>query len=65
LLAHRAKAGVDLAAVGVRGNAVEHAARAELRAESGVLGAVRVLRFFFGVEVVEIPVRLVGPVHGR
>ena len=46
------------------GLAVQHAARAELRAERRVLRIVRQLRLLLGVEVVEVAVELVEAVHG-
>ena len=49
----------------VSGLAVQHAARAILRAERRVFRIVRQFRLFLGVEVVEIAVELVEAVHGR
>ena len=43
--------------------AIEHAARAELLAELGVLRVVGMLRFLLGVEVIEVAVELVEAVH--
>ena len=47
------------------GLALQHAARAELRLELGVLRIVGVLRLVLGVEVVEVAEELVEPVDGR
>ena len=47
------------------GLAIEHAARAVLLAELGILRVVRQLRLFLGVEVVEVAVELIKTVHRR
>ena len=65
LLADLAEARIDRRVVRVRGLAVHHAARAELRAERRVLRIVRQFRLFLGVQVIEIAVELVEAVHGR
>ena len=44
---------------------LQHAARAELRAELGILRVVRILRLVLGVEVIEIAEELVEAVDGR
>ena len=64
LLAHRAEARVGLATVGIGRNAIEQAARAELRAEGRILRIIGVFRLFLGVEVIEVAVELVEAVHG-
>jgi hypothetical protein len=53
-----------LGAVGVR-PAVEHATRTEPFPERGIRRVVRVLRLFFGVQVVEVAEELVEAVDGR
>ena len=63
LLADLAEARVIGGIVLVRREAVQDAARAELRLEGRVLRVVDVLRFFLGVEVVEIAEPLIEPVH--
>ena len=65
LLAHRAEARVGLAAVGFGRVAAQHAARAELFAESGIFRVVRILRLLLGVEVIEVAEELVEAVHRR
>ncbi len=47
------------------GPGVEHAARAELLPESGILRVVRLLGLLLGVEVVEVAEELVEAVHRR
>ena len=47
------------------GDAVEHAARTELLLERRILGVVGQLRFFLGVQVIEVAEELVEAVHGR
>ena len=47
------------------GHAVEHAARSELLLELRILGIVGQLRFFLGVQVIEVAEELVEAVHGR
>ena len=65
LLADLAEARVDGRVVLVRGLAVQHAARAVLRAERRVLRIVRQFRLFLGVQVVEVAVELVEAVDRR
>jgi hypothetical protein len=45
--------------------AIEHAARTELLAERGIFRIVRQLGLFFRVEVIEVAVELVEPMHRR
>ena len=65
LLADAAEARLDRGIVLVGGLAVEHAARAELRAERRVLRVIRQLGLFLGIEVIEVAVELVEAVHRR
>ena len=44
---------------------MQHAARAEEFLELGVFGVVRILRLFFGVQVVEVAKELVEAVDAR
>ena len=48
-----------------RRGAMEHAARAELFLERGILGIVGELRLLLGVQVIEVAEELVEAVHGR
>ena len=57
----RQRAGIFDPAIGI---GMKHAARPEVLFELGVLRVVGVLRFFFGVEVVEITEKLVEAVVG-
>ena len=63
-LPHAPKRGSSPGVVGVGGDAVEDAARAELLLERRVLRVVLVLRLLLGVEVVEVAEELVEAVHG-
>ena len=65
LLADPAEARVLRRIVAIGRLAFQHAARAELGAELGVLRIVGVLRLLLGVEVVEVAEELVEAVHGR
>ena len=47
------------------GNALHHAARAELRPERRVLWIVRMFRLVLGIQVIEVAEELVEAVHGR
>ena len=49
----------------LRGFAVQHAARTELGAEGRILRIVDVLRFFLGIEAIQVAVELIEAVHGR
>jgi hypothetical protein len=64
LLADRAKAGILGRVVDIRCKAVDHAAWSVLLIEFGIVRPVLVLRFLGGVEVVQVAVELVEPVHG-
>ena len=64
LLADLAEARIHGRVVLVRGLAIHHAARSELRAERRILRVVRQFRLFLGVQVVEVAVELVKAVHG-
>ena len=44
---------------------MQHAARSELLLERRILGIVGQLRFFLGIQVIEIAEELVEAVHGR
>ncbi len=61
----RPKRGSSVGIVLVAGLALQHAARAELRLELGVLRIVGMLRLVLGVEVVEVAEELVEPVDRR
>ena len=65
LLADAPVGGIDGRIVGVGGLAFEHAARPELGPELRILGVIRILRLFLGVEMVEIAEEFVEAVHGR
>src|SRR5262249_40354274 len=65
LLAPGAEARVVAWRVGLRRHAFQHAARAELGGEAGILGIVRMLRLVLGIEVVEIAEELVEAMHRR
>ena len=65
LLADAAEARILRRIVAVGRLALQHAARAELGAELGVLRVVGVLRLLLGIEVVEVAEELVEAVHGR
>ena len=65
LLADLAEARIDRRIVGVGGQGVEHAARAELRTERGILRIVLVLRLLLGIQVIEIAEELVEAVQRR
>ena len=65
LLADLAEARIDGGVVPVGRLAAQDAARAELGAIGRVLGIVRQLRLFLGVEVVEVAEELIEAVHGR
>ena len=65
LLADPAEARILRRIVAIGRLALQHAARAELGAELGVLRIVGVLRLLLGVEVVEVAEELVEAVHGR
>ena len=64
LLADLAEARIHRRIVHSRGLAIQHAARAELRAERRVFRVVGQFRLFFGVQVVQIAVELVEAVYG-
>ena len=65
LLADAPVGRIDGRIVGIAGLAFENAARSELGPELRVLGVVRILRLFLGVEMVEIAEELVEAMHGR
>ena len=65
LLADPPVGGIDGRIVGVAGPAFEHAARPELGPELRILGVIRILRLFLGVEMVEIAEEFVEAVYGR
>ena len=65
LLADAAEARILGRIVAVGRLALQHAARAELGAELGVLRVVGVLRLLLGIEVVEVAEELVEAVHRR
>ena len=62
LLADLAEARIDGRVVLIRREAVQHAARAELRLEGRILRVVDILRFLLGIEVVEVAEPFVEPV---
>ncbi len=64
LLADTAKAWIFGGIVPVCGLALEDTARAQIRAESGIARVVEVLRFFLGVEVIEIAEEFVEAMYG-
>jgi hypothetical protein len=64
LFADAAKARIFSRVVPVGGLALHDTARAEVRAEGGIARVVKILRFFLGVEVVEITEEFVEAVHG-
>ena len=63
LLADLAEARIDRLIVDIRCLAVQHAARAVLRAERGVFGIIWVLRLLLGIQVVKIAVELIEAVN--
>ena len=65
LLADAAKTRVHRGIVAVARLALQHAARAELGAELGILRVVGILRLLLGVEVVEVAEEFVEPVDRR
>ena len=65
LLADAPVGGIDGRIVGVAGFAFEYAARPELGPEPRILGVIRVLRLFLGVEMIEIAEEFVEAVYGR
>ena len=65
LLADLAEARIDGGIVPVGGLAAQNAARAEFGAIGRVLGIVRQLGLFLGVEVIEVAEELIEAVHGR
>ena len=65
LLADAAEARILRRIVAIGRLALQHAARAELGAELGVLRIVGVLRLLLGIEVVEVAEELVEAVHRR
>jgi len=65
LLADFAEPRVRGRVVLVRRLAVEHASRAVFGAKRRVLRVIRKLRLLFGVQVIQVAVKLVEPMHGR
>src|SRR5262249_35575807 len=65
LLAPRAEAGIVARRVGGGGDALEHAARTELRPERRILRIVRMLGLVLGVQVIEVAEEHVEAMHGR
>jgi hypothetical protein len=65
LLAPGAEARIVARRVGRGRDALQNAARTELRSESRILGIVRVLGLILGVEVIEVAEEHVEAVHGR
>ena len=64
LLAHEAKAWIIHFAFLRCGDTIQHATRAKLGEEFGILGIVLILWLFLSVEVVEVSIELIESVYG-